>query len=510
MRPEDVYELTGVSDPRLRPGGRDVAYVVWSIDRDANEYRQSIWLARTDGSEPPRRFTTGKQDSQPRWSPDGSKLAFVSKRGEDKDAAAQLYVMPADGGEPLRLTDLKEGPAEPAWSPDGTQLAFSARVRDEAYKEEDEKKRAPRRFTRLQFKLDNVGWTGDRRTHLFVVPADGSAEAKQITDGDYEDGQPTWTPDGQSIAFHSARSENWDIDLIDDIYLVPAAGGDPVRLTPGDASYSSPSYSPDGKLLACKWSAGRLRLPEAHADRGRRRGHRRRPADPDRLPRPAVRPLPGSAGAALGRRGDRVRDRGRGEHPRLPRLPGRRRARARPRRRGRALRLRRARRPPRPHRHDRPEPERALRRRKAADVGRQGLRGRPGARRTGALHRGLEGRHRGRRLDRPPRRPRGREAVPGAREHPRRPLHPVRHRLLRRVPGLRGRRVRGRLLESARVVRLLRGVGPRDHGAGRARPRLGHGRLRGRAGGHGRRAGAVRLLRPGAGRRAWAAPTAAT
>ena len=103
---------------------------------------------------------------------------------------------------------------------------------DEAYDEEDDKKRAPRRFTRLQFKLDSVGWTGDRRRHLYVVPADGSAEAKQITDGDFEDSRPTWTPDGKSIAFSSAREEHWDIELIGDIYVVPAEGGEPKRLTP--------------------------------------------------------------------------------------------------------------------------------------------------------------------------------------------------------------------------------------------------------------------------------------
>jgi dipeptidyl aminopeptidase/acylaminoacyl peptidase len=261
MRPEDVYELTGVTDPRLRPGGKEVAYVVWSIDKDANEYHQSIWLAKTDGSEPPRRFTTGKKDAQPRWSPDGKKLAFISKRTEDEKAPRQLYVIPADGGEPLCLTDLKEDPGEVAWSPDGTQLAFSARVRDDAYEEEDDKKRAPRRFKRLLFKLDSVGWTGDRRKHLFVVPADGSAEAKQITDGDYEDSEPTWTPDGKSIAFSSARGDDWDIELLGDIYVVSADGGDPKRLTAGDSEHFAPSYSPDGKLLACKWSPGGYDFP---------------------------------------------------------------------------------------------------------------------------------------------------------------------------------------------------------------------------------------------------------
>ena len=260
MRPEDVYELTGVTDPRLRPGRDDVAYVVWSIDKDDNEYRQSIWIAKTDGSAPPRRFTTGRNDAQPRWSPDGEQLAFVAKRGGD-DAHRQLYVMPAGGGEPQCLTDLKEDVGEPEWSPDGTQLVFSARVPDKAYEEEDDKKRAPRRFTRLQFKLDSVGWTGDRRRHLFVVPADGSAEAKQITDGDYEDSNPTWTPDGKSIAFSSARGDDWDIELIGDIYVVPAAGGEPKRLTPGDSSYSAPTYSPDGKLLAVKWDPGGFDFP---------------------------------------------------------------------------------------------------------------------------------------------------------------------------------------------------------------------------------------------------------
>ena len=74
MVPEDVYELTGVGEARLSPDGTTVAFVVWTIDREANEPRQAIWVVPADGSEPPRQFTSGaKQDASPRWSPAGSR-----------------------------------------------------------------------------------------------------------------------------------------------------------------------------------------------------------------------------------------------------------------------------------------------------------------------------------------------------------------------------------------------------------------------------------------------------
>jgi dipeptidyl aminopeptidase/acylaminoacyl peptidase len=248
MVPQDVYELTGVADPRLSPDGATVAYVAGRVDKDANEYRSAVWLAAADGSSPPRQFTSGeKADADPRWSPDGRQLAFTSSRA---DKASQLYVMPVAGGEPRKLTSLKEDVTQAAWSPDGATIAFVARVRDEAYEEEDDKKRRPRRFTRLQYKLDSVGWTADRPQHLFVVPADGSAEPTQLTDGDYEDHSPAWSPDGRTIAFVSARHEDWDLEMVTDVYLVDAAGGEPRRLTQGGGGIGSVAWLPDGGRLA--------------------------------------------------------------------------------------------------------------------------------------------------------------------------------------------------------------------------------------------------------------------
>jgi dipeptidyl aminopeptidase/acylaminoacyl peptidase len=259
--PEDLYDLRWAGEPRITPDGTTVAYSVGWIDRDENTYRSAIWTVRVDGSAPPRQLTSGKKaDGSPRWSPDGTRLAFTSNRDGDQK---QLYVLPLSGGEPVCLTELKEDATEPVWSPDGTRIAFCARVPDPAYEEEDDKKRLPRRFTRHRYKLDSVGWVGDRRTHVFVVPADGSGEATQLTDGDFEDSGPAWSPDSRTIAFASARDDDWDVQLQQQIWVVGTDGGGLRRVTPEDDHdwYEAPSWSPDGASIACRTSQGGFDRP---------------------------------------------------------------------------------------------------------------------------------------------------------------------------------------------------------------------------------------------------------
>jgi dipeptidyl aminopeptidase/acylaminoacyl peptidase len=252
MQPDDVYELTGVGDPRISPDGSRVAYAVSTADRESEDYRSAIWVTPLAGSEEPTRFTFGeKRDGSPRWSPDGRWLAFVSNRGDEK-AKGQIYVLPAHGGEARKLTELKESAADVVWSPDSTRLAFTSRVPDEAYEEEDERKRKPRRFTRLFQKLDSVGWIADRRAHVFVADLEGG-ETRQITDGDCEDGAPAWSPDGKRLVFSATRGERWDTELISRLYVVDAEGGEPTQLTGDEGSYETPAFSPDGSRIAYRF-----------------------------------------------------------------------------------------------------------------------------------------------------------------------------------------------------------------------------------------------------------------
>jgi dipeptidyl aminopeptidase/acylaminoacyl peptidase len=246
--PDDIYLLKQVLDPQLSPDGTRVANTVLWPDREDDENRMAVYIASLDGKEPARRFSHGKRDHSPRWSPDGKYLAFVSDRGEK----SQVFLAPLDGGEARQLTHAKWGISQPAWSPDGKQIAYAARTGD--YKEPKERKgiekNAPRIIRDLRYKMDGIGFYDSRRLHIFVCDVE-SGEERQVTDGDFFDDQPSWSPDGRTIAFVSDRERarnrrHWRAD----VWSVPAKGGRARKLTPSRGGAAHPTYSRDGKWIA--------------------------------------------------------------------------------------------------------------------------------------------------------------------------------------------------------------------------------------------------------------------
>jgi dipeptidyl aminopeptidase/acylaminoacyl peptidase len=256
MFPADLAHLRIPAAPSLSPDGRQVVTAVSRIDLDDNSYRSDLWLTPTDGSAPPRRFTSGKRDGRPRFSPDGRWIAFL--RAADDDDKPQLHVMPADGGEARRVCEHPLGAEAFAWSPDSTRLAYVARVPEPGRygtdKDVPSEKEPPRRIATFQYRLDDLGFTNDRRPHVFVVDALAEdAEALQLTRGDFDHGDPAWSPDGRTVAFVSARHESRDEDALSDVFLAPAAGGDALRVTATDLAVSRPAFSSDGATI---WFCG--------------------------------------------------------------------------------------------------------------------------------------------------------------------------------------------------------------------------------------------------------------
>ena len=246
--PEDIYLLKSVADPNVSPDGKSVAYVVGWADKEKDKMCSAIYVASLDGKTPARRFTQGTKDHSPRWSPDGKYLLFAAERGEKN----QLFLAPIDGGEARQLTQAPHGAGSPQWSRDGKRVVYAARVG--RWKEPKDRspveKNAPRVIRDLRYKMDGVGFYDNRRVHIFTLDV-ATGKSKQITDGDYNDEQPGWSPDGKLITFASDRErDRFQRHWRTDVWVVSSNGGTPRKITRSLGSCSNPTFSPDGKQVA--------------------------------------------------------------------------------------------------------------------------------------------------------------------------------------------------------------------------------------------------------------------
>jgi dipeptidyl aminopeptidase/acylaminoacyl peptidase len=249
FRAEDAFRLKTAIDPDLSRDGRRVAFVLADADQEQDRLCYSIWVAAADASAPARRFTEGPADKSPRWSPDGRWLAYVSITDDDPEHA-HLRLAPLDGGTPDRLGDLPGPVSQLAWSPDSARLVVVCRVGvpDRAHASASERN-APRVVRGLGARLDGVGWQDGRR-HLFIVDVDSGSEW-QLTRGDYDHADPSFSPDGSMIAFASDRHRRRDDrQFRADAWVMSATGGRPRRLSNGKGRAVFPLFSPGGNTIA--------------------------------------------------------------------------------------------------------------------------------------------------------------------------------------------------------------------------------------------------------------------
>jgi dipeptidyl aminopeptidase/acylaminoacyl peptidase len=275
---ESMWQLKRLSSPALSPDGRHAVVAVASHDKAKDQASTQLWLFDLERDAPPRPLTAeGFNSTAPVWSPDGSRIAFESKRADDE--VNQIYVIDLAGGEARRLTTVPTGASGAKWFPDGQSIAFVGRVwtdvEDWAGQGARQKERKESKDTaRVWDKAPIRFWSSfldEREAHLYRVPVAGG-EPVGLTVGRGvkligEGGAGAWdiAPDGSEIAL-TVDSDQTGVEGNADIYLLPVAGGPARNITAGNpAGDSAPRYSPDGRWL----SYSQQRIQGFYADRQR-------------------------------------------------------------------------------------------------------------------------------------------------------------------------------------------------------------------------------------------------
>ncbi len=251
--PDDYYQFQFISDPQISPDGGRVAFVRATVSEDRRSRESAIWLVSTDGEGASRRFTGETSDRNPRWSPDGRTIAFLSGRGE----RTQLYTIAVDGGEAETVTALEQGSIRAfEWLPDNRRvlltLSLDPSVEDPTVKADEPEGPQPdmRRFTTAMYKSDADGFLDESRLTLWLLDsADGSLK-RLAANADWNYHNAAVSPDGTAVAFNADRTgDEYMGGHHQDLYVLTLGDGDARRIDTPAGRAEAPVWSPDGRHL---------------------------------------------------------------------------------------------------------------------------------------------------------------------------------------------------------------------------------------------------------------------
>ena len=235
------FEIAG--DPQVSPDGSRIAYTLTTVDRESKKEQTHIWLCGADGTDRRQVTHEGSRNTEPRWSSDGESLAFVSNRAEKSG----IFVLSLSGGDPREITTHMHGVADIAWSSDGSRIAYITDFDpDNPDEEQPGSEDAPRiRVTsRLDYKVDGLGYRGDIRKQLFVIGVE-NGEGQRITNDVQDYASPRWSPDDQTIAVQRSGQDSVGTRLA----LIDLASGESTLVNPQGGAADSYAWSGDGKKI---------------------------------------------------------------------------------------------------------------------------------------------------------------------------------------------------------------------------------------------------------------------
>ena len=259
----DVFNLQFAADPQISPDSRRIVYVRQFSDVMNDKRESNLWVINADGTED-RALTNGNyNDSSPRWSPDGTRIAYIS----DHDGKPQIYVRWMDNGQTAELTNLESAPSEIVWSPDGKLISFSSFMPSDPPKIANLPKPPegakwadpPKAYDRLIYRFNGRGYLKYGFMQRFVVSSEGGAP-RQLTSGNLPyggfegalgGGRAVWTPDGKYLLFSANLNPEYEYDPLNtEVFELSLADGTVKPLTSRRGPDNSPVLSPDGKTIA--------------------------------------------------------------------------------------------------------------------------------------------------------------------------------------------------------------------------------------------------------------------